>query len=207
MRKELKEELGYDLDNQVKKMTPLQASLILHYRITADEMEEKLPSVEAEYEKRQEEDALKQSQEAAAQREQFQAVKLSEMKKEQELRKAQQEASGETPVDRDTVDMDTSSKVPNPLSFNSVTSNAFAFQSSNLLLSPSSDATFGFGETWFEVIEINPKGECSRVGLYLDEEEAILGLETRQEIADLQNTDKTFELKPVEKSDIFSPQE
>lgn len=208
MKQELNEQLGYDLEEDIKKMTPLQASLILHYRITADEMEEKLPLVEAEYEKKIEDDAFMQQQ-AAAQREKFQAARLTEMKKEEDLRKAQQQQQEETSQEP-TTDRVTHETVPTPLSYSSITENADEFQSSNLLESSSSDAqNYGFfGESWFEVIETNPTtGESSRVGLYLDEEEATLGLQTRQEIAERRGTDLTFALKPVEKSDIFSPKQ
>lgn len=215
MKQELIEKLGY-LEDDIKKMTPLQASLILHHRISADEKDEKLPDLQAEYEKQQEEEALRQKQDAE-QREKLRAAKMAEFKREDELRKSQQ-ASSSTESPTETTER-TVHQIPDPLSYSAVTEkakssyssvagNAEMFQSSNLLESPPDGGAPGygfFGDTWFEVIEHNPKtGQSNRVGLYLDEEEAKLGFQTRQEIAERQRTDLTFELNPVERSTLFA---
>ncbi|KAL3943707.1 MAG: hypothetical protein SGBAC_002214 [Bacillariaceae sp.] len=213
MKQELNEQLGYDLEADIKKMTPLQASLILHHRITPDEVEEKLSLVEEEFEKQREEDAAKQQQEAE-EREKQRAAQLLDMKKAEALRKEQGEAGvqastqASAPVSADaSVQQETPvppSSAPRPLSISALSAAADGFQSSNALLSPSSTDVNGFGESWFEVIETNSDtGESSRVGLYQEEDEAILGLETRQGIAERKETNLTFELKPVEKSAIF----
>jgi len=49
MKQELSERLGYDTD-QIKSMTPLQASLILNESISPADMESKLPAAEQAYE-------------------------------------------------------------------------------------------------------------------------------------------------------------
>lgn len=49
MKAELMDRLGYDVD-QIKSMTPLQASLILNQSIQPEELETKLPLAEQEYE-------------------------------------------------------------------------------------------------------------------------------------------------------------
>mmetsp|Transcript_26842 Transcript_26842/g.65234 ORF Transcript_26842/g.65234 Transcript_26842/m.65234 type:complete len:338 (+) Transcript_26842:108-1121(+) len=217
MKQELSEQLGYDLDEDIKKMTPLQASLILHYRIPVDEMEEKLPLVEERYEKKLEEDALKQQQQAEEMGKQ-RAAQMEMKKAEAARQEAQGEASAavEASADAANVQQETPaaqapSSAPSPLTIASFSAAADEFQSSNMLLSSSSDNNNnfnGFGDSWFEVIETNPAtGESSRVGLYQEEEEAILGLKTRQEIAERRETDLTFELKPIEKSNIFSKQQ
>ena len=208
MKQELNEQLGYDLDEDIKKMTPLQASLILHHRITADEMEEKLPLVEEEYEKQRVEDIAKQQREAE-EREKFIAAQQVEMKKAEALRQAQEEQSASGSRTDTNAQQETAAEpavpasAPAPKTYSSFSAAANGFQSSNTLLSDG--ASNGFGDSWFEVNEINPKtGETSRVGLYQEEEEAILGLTTRQEIAEREEADLTYELNPVEKSDIIS---
>ncbi|CAJ1953863.1 unnamed protein product [Cylindrotheca closterium] len=206
MKQELNEQMGY-LDEDIRKMTPLQASLILHYRIIPDEMEEKLPVVEAEYEKQREEDAVKQQQEAE-ERERLRAAQQVEMKKAEALRKEQAASTAESKTEVNAQQETPSAPyvAPAPLTVASFSAAANNFQSSNTLLSPSADGTTnGFGDSWFEVNEIDPKtGEATRVGLYQEEEEATLGMKTRQEIADAKETNLTFELKPVEKSALFS---
>jgi len=202
MKSELIEKLGYDMDQHIKKMTPLQASLILHRRITAEEMEEELPSAEEEYQKQLEEDAVRQQKEAEAQ-ETLRAQQLAAMKKAEALEKAQGAASGEISADAKN-QQDTQSASP-PL-YETMDGTPDGFQPSDSLLSSSaSDSQSGFGNSWFEVIETNPEtGETSRVGLYLDENEATLGFQTRQEIAERNETGLTFELRPIDKSDILS---
>jgi len=203
MKSELIEKLGYDMDQHIKKMTPLQASLILHHRITAEEMEEELPSAEEEYQKQLEDDAVRQQKEAEAQ-ETLRAQQLAAMKKAEALEKAQGEAaSGEISADAKN-QQDTPSASP-PL-YETMDGTPDGFQPSDSLLSSSaSDSQSGFGNSWFEVIETNPEtGDTSRVGLYLDENEATLGFQTRQEIAERNETGLTFELRPIDKSDILS---
>jgi hypothetical protein len=52
----------------------------------------------------------------------------------------------------------------------------------------------GFSETWYEVVEIQPNGERLRVGLYQDEGEALLGLQTREMIRDRRLENKSPDL-------------
>ena len=69
------------------------------------------------------------------------------------------------------------------------------YMSSNLLATNNSQ-TSGFADNWFEVIE-SKNGESSRVGLYLDEEEAHIGCETRQMIADRKGAGLHFHVNRI----------
>jgi hypothetical protein len=69
MKQMLQETLGYDPD-QIKKMTPMQASLVLNHHVSPDKFDEQLPVLEKAYEEEQE--ALRQQQEERAKLEQEQ---------------------------------------------------------------------------------------------------------------------------------------
>lgn len=225
MKQELNEQLGYDLDEHVKKMTPLQASLILHYRIAVEDMDEKLPIVEERYEKKRQEDAKRQQQEAE-QLEQQRAQQLAERKQKAEEFKVQggeanvegsttatnttpKTASAEANTSQDTAGSSLSSidESPNgtPSDMDPSLNWMSSSPSSSLSSNNGNDHDIGFGDSWYEIVETNPEtGETSRVGLYLDEKEAILGLETRQDIAERQGTGKTFAMRSIDRSDVFS---
>ncbi|KAG7348555.1 hypothetical protein IV203_017260 [Nitzschia inconspicua] len=77
----------------------------------------------------------------------------------------------------------------------------------------------GFGETWFEVVEVKPNGEVVRQGLYPNMAEADLGLETRELIRDRQmekdehrfgaaneKVYSVFEIRQVSRSEIMEQQ-
>ncbi|KAG7369261.1 hypothetical protein IV203_032004 [Nitzschia inconspicua] len=77
----------------------------------------------------------------------------------------------------------------------------------------------GFGETWFEVVEVKPNGEVVRQGLYPNMAEADLGLETRELIRDRQMEKdehrfgaaneklySAFEIRQVSRSEIMEQQ-
>ena len=63
MRKELSDSLGYTAE-QIKGLTPMEASLILHHKILPDDREQKLPMLVQAYE--QEQERLQQEAAAAA---------------------------------------------------------------------------------------------------------------------------------------------
>jgi hypothetical protein len=114
--------------------------------------------------------------------EQQERLKLPEQQEQLQLQQQQQER-------------------PLPASFSSpdfVFSGGYA--STNLLEHPSND---GFGDIWFEVTETKD-GETSRVGLYYDEEEANIGLQARQYIADRKKQELTFAMHPVSRESLFS---
>jgi hypothetical protein len=175
MKQELNEGLGYDAD-QIKQMTPLQASLILNHSIPPEAMEERLPVAEQEYEAQRQKEAEEQER-MRIQKEQEERLQ-SKMK---ETIAAQESLSSE---------------------FSSTTSyfvHTGSYASSNLLEEPSGASWWG--DVWFEVTETIEDGETTRVGLYLDEEEAKLGMQTRQEIADRKGIPTTFELHQLSGKD------
>jgi hypothetical protein len=162
MKQELKERLGYDMD-QIKTMTPTQASLILSQSIAPDAMEERLPVAEQEYEAQR-----KQEYEAQHKKQQEE-----EVQEQENLRLSTKQEEERMMVDPQ-----------HPFAEMATTTTWFAntggYASRNLLNDPEDDG--GFGDVWFEVTETKD-GETSRVGLYLDEREGQIGMETRQEIA------------------------
>lgn len=202
MKEELTDKLGYELD-QVKQLTPLQASLVLHHRITAESFEEQLPLAEKEH---QEHLARDERQRKLEIKEQEKIHEELEMKKQEQLKlqAIEKQQQQEQPQQQLSSGGSGSSSGRQPLRTVSGGS-AFAYHSTNLLLSPTSDPENEFGSSWYEVIETNHETDViSRVGLYQDEREAILGMETRQDIADHKGRPLEFEMKSVEKSDVFS---
>eukprot|EP00980_Cylindrotheca_fusiformis_P010556 scaffold2334_cov118-Cylindrotheca_fusiformis.AAC.28 len=204
MKEELTEKLGYDMD-QVKQMTPLQASLVLHHQIGPDSFEEKLPIVEKEHQEQVEKDQQQRQLEIKAQEK---ATEEMEMKKKEEFQKSQEEklkqqqgGPEELVVSQEGSGSSTAQQPKQAVSRDGT----FAYHSTNLLLSPVSDPENEFAPFWFEVIETNTEtDETSRVGLYQDEKEAIIGMETRQDIAAGKGRPLKFEMKPVDKAQLFS---
>lgn len=182
MKQDLSEKLGYDAD-QIKSMTPLQASLILNESIKVEEMETKLPIAEQEYE-------------------------LQRQKEEDEARLlAEQEQQSMISVDHQPAA--STGGIP---STNGLSSSTQIFGLGEGYMSrneydphrKTKIGAFFSASEWFEVTEINAKGETSRVGLYQDEEEAELGLKTRQYIAEAKNTDLKFGMNRIKWQDLES---
>jgi outer membrane biosynthesis protein TonB len=214
MKEELAEKLGYEID-QVKQMTPLQASLVLHHQITPDVLEEQLPIAEQEHEELKEEEQRLRELEIKAKEKLHQEM---ELKMKQEQLKRQEEQQQQQQPQQEQVEQQQQQQQQQQVALDGGTSfseqlhkrgfsgeNAFGYHSSNLLLSPESDPDNEFGSLWFEVIETNhATDETSRVGLYHDEQEARIGLETRKDIADRRGRPLEFEMRPVDKNSLFS---
>jgi hypothetical protein len=170
MKQDLSERLGYDAD-QIKAMTPLQASLILNESIKPEEMDTKLPIAEQEYEAQRQKD-------------------------EDEARlRADQEQQSSDYQNKVSVDYQQAASTGSSTQF----FGQGGYMSRNELedIRGSNIGAFFSASEWFEVTEINSKGESSRVGLYQDKEEAELGLQTRQDIAAAKNTSIKFELHRI----------
>lgn len=177
MKQDLSGRLGYD-EEQVKAMTPLQASLILNENIKPQEMDAKLPIAEQEYE------AQRQNEEV-----------------ETRLR-AEQEQQSIVSVDHQPAA--STGKVDTMDSPTEMFGIGEGYMSRNELANTHNvpiGAFFSASE-WFEVTETNEKGETSRVGLYQDKEEAELGLKTRQDIAKARKTTLKFGMNRIDWKDL-----
>ena len=196
MKEELKTRLGYEMD-EIKSMTPLQASLILSYGVEPNQREEQLPILEQEYN---------------VQREQEQQEHLEKIAKEEEkweekssLASSSSNSTPSSDYDAAAAAATTTSSSTEPTSEVSatpslLTSNSPGSKSRNVRGDENYD---GFGDIWFEVTETNNNtGESTRVGLYLCEDEALLGKEVRQDIADRKNIDSTFESHRITKEEL-----
>lgn len=159
-------ELGYAEDD-VKKQTPLQASLILQHQVPPQECETRLPVLVSEYEKEQE----REQEEAAAA-----AVAAMEQSTAQPKAAAQQQFVNTTP----------------PPPSNIIT----AYSSRDLLLYPhlaEQQSFFSKPRLWFELVQSSDTANADVaaaeeiVGLYASEQEAEDGLETHQYFAQRHN--------------------
>mmetsp|Transcript_9840 Transcript_9840/g.17972 ORF Transcript_9840/g.17972 Transcript_9840/m.17972 type:complete len:231 (-) Transcript_9840:61-753(-) len=65
MKQDLQETLGYPAED-IKKITPLQASLILNHKVPPEEFQERLPILEREYEEEQEKQRQQEIEEQEA---------------------------------------------------------------------------------------------------------------------------------------------
>jgi hypothetical protein len=209
MKEELAEKLGYAID-QVKQMTPLQASLVLHHQITPDVLEEQLPIVEQQYEEQKEEEQRQRELEIKAKENLHQEMELKkkqeQLKRQEKQQQQQQQQEQVEQQQQQQVAIEGGTSFSKQLPKRSFSGeNAFGYHSSNLLLSPESDPDNEFANFWFEIIETNNEtDEISRVGLYHDEKEALIGLETRQDIAYRKGRPLEFEMRPVDKKTLFS---
>ena len=183
MKQELRETLGYE-NEEIKQMTPLQASLILHHQIKPESKEERLPTLEQEYQEQKE----KEQEERRLQVEQ------------EELRLQKEQFKSSTRKDKAA-----ESSISNDQIVGSLHSNRSSnYMSTNTLLFSSNSSSDGFGNSWFEVVQVNQEtNEIIRVGLYQDENEALLGMQTRQEIADEKELPLSFEMNVLEKANVF----
>jgi hypothetical protein len=211
MKRDLIDGLGYQA-SVVKGMTPKQASLVLHHRLSSDSYDEKIPGLEKALEK---ELTLQQQKQTIRQR-----LEASEALEEPERdpRTASTDSTIESSETSSHFDSSVRSSSPVgesssdrsgevPLMLSSSSSHASQDSSSPPLsstpLSPSSSTdndssagAFFLDETktdvdvdsdlWYEVVEVRDEGTETtneiRHGLYRDREEALLGLETRQSI-------------------------
>jgi hypothetical protein len=214
MKEELADKLGYDID-QVKQMTPLQASLVLHHQITPDVFEEQLPIAEQEYEVQRVEEQRQRELEIKEKEKLHQEMELKKKqeqlkRQEEEQQQQQQQGQQQEPVEQQqhqqVVAIEGGTSFSQQLGIRAFSGeNAFGYHSPNLLLSPESDPENEFSSFWFEVIETNNEtDEISRVGLYNDEQEALIGLETRQDIAQRKGRPLEFEMRPVDRTSLFS---
>jgi hypothetical protein len=190
MKHRMQETLGYSVD-QIKKMTPLQASLVLNHHVSPDQYDDQLPLLEKEYEQEQEE----------------------WQNQEKERSKVEYEFQGR-PLEQEIPMMDV------PPSHNELPLHDTVRDSSSTSLSPAQLASVigaenGFDDTWFEVVEVQPDGETVRQGLYPNVAEAALGREAREMIRDRQmERDRqcqdenslpfysTFEIRQVSRSEL-----
>jgi hypothetical protein len=202
MKEELSEDLGYQTD-QIKQMTPLQASLVLRHKITPETLAEQLPILEQEYR-----ELKKEEQEQRQLEIRKQEATQDDLDGQNEEEQQQQQGK-----EKQTLALDKSSQSQAPPSqetsywLSDPSKSRFGYMSSNTLIFPNSENN-GFGSFWFEVVETNTEsGEKSRVGLYQDEREAELGLQTRQEIADRKSRPLKYDMLAVDKNQIFSQKE
>jgi hypothetical protein len=196
MKTELADKLGYDLD-QIKKMKPLQASLILNHDVKPENMEVQLPVLEQEHAAREEEGRLRQEEEER----QRQEEEERESQEEEERQRQQQEAErifmeNETKtLQEQAVSSDT---IYPSAGFHTQFFVAEGGYASNNVLTDDNSKTSGFADAWFEVTETREDGTTSRVGLHLNEKEANVGMETRQSFADQKGLVNTFKVNRIQ---------
>ena len=190
MRTELKDRLGYDAD-QIKQLTPMQVSLILHHNVTPATMAQELPDLmqahqEAERVRQEEAERVRQEEEAQVLRQE-----------EEERATREQPQPSLRVVDTDPKEL-AEQKMTQHYSHgsSSIISTGGYNMSVNLLGLDKNCLTSGFADNWFEVTETKD-GAVSRVGLYVDQEEADLGCSTRQWIADRNGQLLKFEVNKV----------
>lgn len=171
MKLELSGRLGYGAD-QIKTMTPLQASLILHESIQPGEMETRLPLAEQAYEARR----LKEEEEARI---------LAEQQAESAAMVAHPPVYG---MGHDTQHFGVGV--------------GYRSRNELEIVRNSNIGAFFSASEWFEVTEIAADGSISRVGLYTDEEEAKLGMTTRRDIAEAKKTSLKFDMRRILSSDL-----
>ena len=155
MKSELTDNLGYAADD-IKRMTPLQASLVLNHKVAPAEYDEQLPLLEQEYEAEQE--RLRQQQEAEE----------TERRQKMEQEAAQQQTAAAQEESSNTFDTASSSFSPKDLA------DAIGVESGF------EDTWYEVVE-----IKPN-SGDVIRQGLYPNRAEADLGLETREMIRNRQ---------------------
>ena len=171
MKLDLSGRLGYSAD-QIKTMTPLQASLILHESITPEDMETRLPLAEQAYEAR----------------------RLGEEEEARILANLQsQSAAATAPLPVYGLGHDTQ---------HFGTGVGYRSRNELEIVRSSSIGAFFSASEWFEVTEIAADGSISRVGLYTDEEEAKLGMTTRRDIAEAKKTSLKFDMRRLSSSDL-----
>lgn len=192
MKQKLQETMGYSMD-QIKKMTPLQASLVLNHQVSPDKYGEQLPLLEKEYEQEQAE-WRKQEKE-----------RLKHEQKDQERQQEQENHTSDVSLNY------------GQLPQNTITHTTSSFSPEQLASGIGVES--GFDDFWYEVMEVKPDGDAVRQGLYPNIEEAELGLETREMIRDRQiekdrqrhgenhaQVYSTFEIREISRSDLMAEQ-
>lgn len=205
MKQELQDEpLGFSAE-QIKKMTPLQASLTLSHQVTSEKYDETIGALEGDYQKEQEQ--LRQKEEELLRAEQEQQV-------QEEVQQQQKENDEINPVAlRNSDRNEPEQQQQQPYVFEDISSSLSPAQ-----LASAIGVGSGFKETWYEVREIKPNGESIRQGLHPDMAEAELGLETRETIRDRQMEKdqhrygikdnqkeySTFEIREITRTEIMN---
>eukprot|EP00934_Nitzschia_sp_Nitz4_P008665 Nitzschia sp. Nitz4//scaffold188_size43225//1742//2521//NITZ4_007341-RA/size43225-processed-gene-0.5-mRNA-1//1//CDS//3329539832//8655//frame0 len=170
MRQQLSQEMGYSIE-QIKQMTPTQASLLLRHNIPPEEMADRLPKAEETYEQQR---AVKDipKQEPQPQKSSSVPERFSPQEAHQAANVSLSTEAASTP------------RTPESDSFHS--DNSLSVETWNNV-------------TWFEIVEtkqIIDGKQIQRVGLYRDRSEAELAMQTRREIAaSRSDTNLTYELR------------
>ena len=172
MKVDMMDRLGYTAE-QIKSLTPLQATLIINQSILPEEKDVKLPLAEQEYEEQ------RQQEEAQARLLHAEQERLRQQQQQQQ----QQDAMIHAPL---------------PSSTERAQFFGGGYRSKNELDEHHNIGKFFSASEWYEVTETNKVGETTRVGLYQDKDEAELGLKTRRDIAEAKKTTSTFDIHPID---------
>ena len=166
MKRDLVDGLGYQA-SVVKGMTPQQASLVLHHRLAPESYEEEISSLEKEFEEEQEKRQQEQQQELQTLESEPSTNRVSES-----LVQTSEESNDEsTTLLIESSASHESEEVSSPSTPREPTLDDIEIR----------DGT----DLWYEVVEIQEDGverNEIRHGLYKDRDEAVLGLEARQDI-------------------------
>lgn len=158
MKQQLQEALGYS-ETLIKSMTPLQASLVLKYQILPYEYNGKLPQLEEDYHIQQEQ------------------KRQAEQEKRTRHSQLEQEGNQSAAVNESFSTSTESSNSPQvPLETSSPSTASMLFNDN-----------LPTGRTrikWYEVIQTQPNGEETKLGLYRTPEEAQEGVDALKYIAE-----------------------
>ena len=182
MKRDLMDGLGYSSE-EIKRMTPQQASLVLHHRLAPDLFEENIAILEKNLQE------MKQQEQQYPKDEALQAKTDSETDSETD---SQATTTAKLNTPNENSNNDTTPESPLLLSSSSPNTS----QEQPISQAPGDDgrdatATTPLDESdaenlWYEVVEVQNDGNVEinqiRHGLYKDRDEALLGLETRQDI-------------------------
>ncbi len=174
MKSDLVDGLGYQASD-VKGMTPQQASLVLHHRLAPESYEEEISNLEKEFEEEQEKRQREQQQELQtleSSEEELAESKSSTNGSSDSLVQASEESNGEST----TLLIESSSSHKNEDAPSPPTPQQHTLDDIEIR---------GDTDLWYEVVEIQEDGverNEIRHGLYKDRDEAVLGLEARQDI-------------------------
>lgn len=215
MRKELVERLNYT-PQDIKRLTPVQASLVLQHSVTPSGLESKLPALLQQH-------AEEQQQKATAA-----AIEQQRQVEEQRKKEDSLEPPSTTTPQADAMDEQTTSEFHATAEASAlgdstaefhvadaasarVGETTAEFHAAVAALSSSKETIADFhaaaassaatvGTTWYELVERQRDESVSVVGLYLHEKEAALGRETYQQLAE-----KRAERTAVEKKEQVQP--
>ena len=159
MKRDLVDGLGYQA-SVVKGMTPQQASLVLHHRLAPESYEEEISSLEKEFEEEQQQELQILESEPSTNRVSESLVQTSEESNDESTTLLIESSASHE-----------SEEVSSPSTPREPTLDDIEIR----------DGT----DLWYEVVEIQEDGverNEIRHGLYKDRDEAVLGLEARQDI-------------------------